>query len=99
MKVIALFNLKPGVDAGKYEEWARTRDMPAVRALPSVADFEVLQTTGLLGGGVPPYAYVEIIDVADEVGFGADVSSAAMQAIAAEFAGMVDVTFLTTRPL
>lgn len=99
MKVVALFNLKPGVSVDDYERWARTRDMPAVRALPSVAGFDVLQTTGLLGGGVPPFAYVEIIDVIDEEGFSADVSTTAMQAIAAEFTGMVDVTFLTTRPL
>ena len=99
MKVIALFNLKPGVSASQYEAWARTRDMPAVRALPSVAGFEVLQTTGLLGGGVPPYAYVEIVDVADVEGFGADVRTAGMQAIAAEFATMADVIFLMTRPL
>lgn len=100
MRIIALFNLKAGVDTECYEAWARETDMPNVRRLGSVKGFEVLRVTGRLGGGsAPPYAYVEIIDVADMEAFGAEVAGAVMQKVAAEFQKMTDVTFLTTEPL
>ena len=100
MRIIALFNLKSGVTAERYEAWAKTTDMPAVRRLSSVSRFEVMRVTGLLGGGgAPPYAYAEIIDVADMGAFGEEVAGAVMQKVAAEFQEMADVTFLTTEPL
>jgi hypothetical protein len=34
--IVVLFNLKPGVEASAYEAWARDRDLPNVKALPSV---------------------------------------------------------------
>lgn len=86
MRIIVLFNLKPGTDPAAYEQWARTRDIPGVRALSSVRDFQVYRATGLLGGSAPaPYAYIEVIDVADMGAFGKDVASEAVQAVAAEF--------------
>lgn len=96
-RIIALFTLKPGVAAAEYEAWARDRDMPTVRGLSSIAGFEVFAATGVLGEGAPPYDYIEIIDVADMAAFGADVASDLMQTIAAEFAAMADVVFITTR--
>lgn len=99
MRIIVLFNLKPGVPAAEYEAWARSRDIPAVRALPSIAGFDVAAVTGLLiGDGTPPYAYVEVIDVADMDQFGKDVATEMMQAVAAEFQRYADnPLFLTTR--
>ena len=86
MRIIVLFNLKPDVTPADYEDWARTRDIPGVRSLPSIDDFTVLRTTGLLGSdGKPPYDYVEIIDVADMTGFWTDIATEASQAVAAEF--------------
>lgn len=100
MRLIALFNLKPGVDRAAYETWARETDLPTVNALSSIDRFEVFRTTGVLGSeAAPPYAYVEILDVADMERFGADCATAAMIAIAAAFQGMADVTFLTTEPV
>lgn len=100
MRLVALFNLKSGVSVEHYERWARTTDMPTVRALSSIADFQVLRATGLLGSqDPPPYQYMEIIDVADTDQFGRDVAGEAMQAVAAEFQAMADVVFLTTEPL
>ena len=59
-----------------------------------------MRVTGLLGGGgAPPYAYAEIIDVPDMRAFGEHVAGAVMQNIAAEFQEMADVIFLTTEPL
>ncbi len=99
-RIIALFNLKPGVDPAAYEAWARQTDLPTVRGLASIAGFQVLRATGVLGGdAAPPYAYVEIIDVADMAQFGADVATEAMQAVAQAFRAMADVTFLTTEPV
>lgn len=91
MRIIVLFNLKPGVDAAAYEAWAKATDLPVVRALPSINDFQVYRSTGLLmGEGKPAYAYVEIIDVADMEGFGKDAGSDAVQRVAAEFGEFAD---------
>lgn len=87
MRIVVLFNLKPGADAGAYERWARETDIPGVNALGSVDDFSVYRATGTFGGTPSPYQYVEVIDVADMDAFGRDVSSEAIQKVAAEFQG------------
>jgi hypothetical protein len=100
MRLIALFNLKPGVSVADYEAFARTADLPTVNSLPSVTSFRVFKTTGLLGADSPaPYAYVETIDIADMDGFWQDVATPIMQEIAAKFSGMADVVFMTTEEL
>lgn len=99
MRLIVLFSLKPGVTHADYRAWALERDLPTVRGLPSIAGFDVVRTTGTMGGGDAPYDYIEIIDIADMGQFQQDVATDAMQAIAAEFATMADATFLTTEPL
>jgi hypothetical protein len=100
MIIFAVFNLKPGVSAAAYEEWAKDVDLPTVNALPSIASFRVFRATGVLGSdATPPYGYVEVLDVKDMEQFGADVASAAMQEVAAAFQGMVEVTFLTTEEI
>lgn len=98
-RIIVLFNLKPGVAPADYEAWAQARDLPTVRALPSIAGFDVFRSTGTLAGDKPPYEYVEIIDVADMARFGADVAADPMPAIAAEFGALADATFILTEPL
>lgn len=95
-RIVVLFNLKPGVSAADYEDWARRRDLPTVRALRSIAGFDVFRATGLLGGGTAPYAYIEIIDVADMAAFGADIAKDPMPGIAAEFGELADAIFITT---
>ena len=98
MRIIVLFDLRPGVDPARYEAWARDSDSPAVLALPSVAGFRVSALTGLMGGGRAPYQYVEVIDVADPDQFGHDIATPAMQAIAAAFRQFADdPLFITTR--
>lgn len=102
MRVIVLFNLKPGKAAADYEDWARTRDIPGVRSMPSVDDFTVLRTTGLLGSETPaPFAYVEIIEVADMQGFWTDIATEGAQAVAAEFREWAadEPVFMTTEEL
>ncbi len=101
MRIIVLFNLKPGAEEASYEGWARSTDIPGVRALGSVSDFQVYRLTGLLGSDGPaPYAYAEVIDIADMEAFGADVSSEAVQKVAAEFQTFADnPLFITTEAL
>jgi hypothetical protein len=101
MRIVVLFNLKPGVDIAAYEAWARTTDLPVVNGLSSIAAFTVHAATGVLGSDArPPYAYVEIVDVADMDQFGKDVATAAMQKVAGEFQGFADnPVFILTRDL
>ena len=91
MRIICLFNLQPGVSRDEYEQWARTRDIPGVRALGSVTGFTVHRATGLFGSDAPsPYAYIEVIDITTLDGFVADVTTADFQAAAAPFQGFAD---------
>ncbi|MFY8092619.1 MAG: hypothetical protein ACOVN0_03955 [Niveispirillum sp.] len=99
-RIIALFNLKPGIDRAAYEEWARTTDLPTVKGLPSITEFAVFRSVVTLGSEAPPpYQYIEIIDVADMDQFGKDIATETMQTIAAQFQGMADVTFILTDKL
>lgn len=100
-RIVALFNLKPGVSVADYENWAKAKDIPTVNGLKSVDAFEVFRATGVLGSDAkPPYAYVEIIDVNDMQGFGAEVGTEAMKKIAAEFQPMTeDLVFMLTDKL
>lgn len=91
MKIVVLFDLKPSVEPAAYESWARTCDIPNVRALGSVAAFTVHRTTGLFGSDdAAPVQYVEIIDAPDLAAFTADVTTEAFQALAAPFAEYAD---------
>jgi hypothetical protein len=99
-RIIALFNLKPGVEIEAYEAWARTVDLPTVNHLPSIRAFEVFKVAEVMGSSAPPpYAYVEILDVRDMGQFGEDVATPVMQAVAKDFKGMAEVTFLMTEKL
>jgi len=91
LRIIVLFNLKPGADAGAYEQWARTTDIPGARALPSVGDFRVYRTAGLFGTGeAAPFHYIEVIDINGLEPFIADVTSEAVQRVSAEFQAFAD---------
>ena len=90
-RIVALFNLKPGVDVKEYEHWAKTTDLPTVNKLDSIDSFTAHRTAGLLTGEPQaPYQYVEIIDVNDMTAFGADLGGDVMQKVAAQFQGFTD---------
>ena len=60
--LIVLFNLKEGVSASDYEEFAKKLDIPTVKNLKSVSEFQVFKSEGIFGSeAVAPYQYVEII--------------------------------------
>ena len=64
MRLIALFNLKPGISTETYEDWARSVDLPTVRGLKSIDGFQVDRTLAVMGSDAPPpYKYIEIIDI------------------------------------
>ncbi len=99
-RIFVLFNLKQDADEAAYRAWAEATDLPVVRALPSIAAFDVFTVTGLLGSdAAPPYRFIEVIDVADMEQFGRDVANETMQRVAAEFAAFADPVFLMTKPL
>lgn len=95
-RIIVLLNLKPGKSAADYERWAENTDLPTVNGLKSVSSFELFRSTGVLGGGTPPYQYVEIIDIADMDLFGTETSTNEMGRIAAEFQEWSDPIFIVT---
>jgi len=99
-RIIALFNLKPGVKVADYEAWARSVDLPTVNGLPSIRKFEVFKSAAVLGSDEkPPYRYVEILDVRDMGQFGEDVATPVMQAVAKDFGGMAEVTFMVMKKI
>lgn len=101
MKIIVLFNLKPGVSISDYETWARTRDIPGVNALSSVTSFTVHRATGLFGSdAASPYQYIEIIDITGMDPFVAEISTPEFQAMAAPFQDYADAPqFILTEDL
>ncbi len=91
MRIVCLFNLKPGADAAAYEAWARGTDIPGVNALASVRNFTVHRATGLFGSDAkPPYDYIEVIDIHGMDGFVADISTPEFQAVSAGFGEFTD---------
>ena len=89
--LVVLFNLKPGASADAYEAWARSTDIPTVRALKSNAGFDVFKTLSVRGSDkAPPYQYVELIEIADMDQFGADVATDTMRKVAGEFREFAD---------
>jgi hypothetical protein len=99
--LVVLFNLKPGVDAAVYEQWARTTDLPTVKALGSVSQFQVLRSQSVLGSDAkPPFQYIELLDVSSMPELFADIGSPTMQRVAAEFQSFADQPiFIVTESL
>lgn len=91
MRIICLFNLKPGADADAYETWARGIDIPGVNALGSVRSFTVHRASGVFGSDAkPPYDYIEVIDIDAMDGFVADITNPEFQKVAAAFGAFTD---------
>ena len=60
--LIVLFNLKEGVSAADYEAFAKELDIPTVKSLQSVSEFQVFKSLRIFGSdATPPYQYVEMI--------------------------------------
>ena len=91
IKMLVLFNLKKDISSEEYEDWAKKRDIPAVRALASVGAFDVHRTQSLLNPSEPlPYSYVEVVEFTELENFKSDVAQTAMQEVAMEFRQYAD---------
>ncbi len=101
MRIIVLFNLKPGVTVEAYEKWACETDIPGVRALKSVSGYHVQRATGILGcDGASPYAYIEIIEISDIALFGEEAAGPVVQALGADMRNYADdPIFITSESL
>jgi hypothetical protein len=91
-RIIALFNLRPGVSAEDYERWARTSDLVIARGLKAVESFNIYRSAAVLGSDAPPpYQYFEVLDVLDVGLLGEEASqSQAMQEVVATFHALAD---------
>lgn len=101
-RIIVLFNLQEGKSKADYEDWARTKDIPAVNGLGSIDGFEVFRADSLLfSEESSPYDYIEILDINDMDKFGQDASQDHMQAIANEFQTEIatDLVFINVSKL
>jgi REDY-like protein HapK len=96
--LIVLFNLKPGVNLADYEMWARSVDVPTVKALRSIEDFRVFRASGVLGSeAASPYQYIEVVEVNDMPLFFQEITTETLKNIAATFQGFADApTFIIT---
>jgi hypothetical protein len=99
--IIALFNLKPGITAQAYEDWARSRDLPGLRSLVSVNDFNIYRTTGVVSGdAAPAHGYIGILDIAMPGDFAKDSAGELFTTLSRELADYADdVAYMTTEPL
>jgi hypothetical protein len=90
-RIIAFFNLRPGVSEADYEAWAREADLATVRRLKSVAAFNVYRSVALIGSDEsPPFRYFEVLDVSDLALMGAEAAEATMQSVVARFHELAD---------
>lgn len=96
--LIVLFNLKEGQSAQEYEYWAKDKDTPAIKQLPSVEDKRVYRAMSLMGSNATsPYQYVEIIEVNDFNQLSNDTSSDRIQQLIQYFRQITkDLTFIVT---
>lgn len=90
-KILVLFNLKDGVDAAEYEDWARGTDLPTARGLDSVTSFKVFRADGVMGSdAAPPYQYIEWLQVTSLEALGADAQTEVMAGVVAAFGRYAD---------
>jgi len=90
-KILVLFNLRDGVDASEYEDWARNVDLPTARALNSVSTFNVYSAQGVMGSDdAAPYQYAEWLEVTSLEDLGADAQSDAMLKVVESFQRYAD---------
>lgn len=99
--IIVLFNLKDDVAKEEYENWVASTDLPTVRNLRSVDNFQVFRSTGMLGSDdQPSFDYVEMISLNDETAFYEEIGSELMQGVAEQFQSFADnPQFILTQAL
>ncbi|SHG85837.1 hypothetical protein [Ferrimonas marina] len=96
--LIVFFNLKPNTTESDYLNWAKEVDLPTVNQLGSVSSFEVFKGLTMFGEQKPsPWQYFEVIHIASEQAFLADVQTEEMQKVVAQFNAFAeDAHFIVT---
>ena len=91
--MVVLVNLKEGVSPEDYERWILESYAPAVKGLPSVADWRDYRVSGLLGSeDASPYQYVVTLEVKDPEQLGRDMAREEMQRLFSELHDLADIT-------
>jgi len=94
--MIVLVNLKEGVSPEDYERWILESYAPALKDLPSVADWRDYRVSGLLGSeDTPPYQYVVTLEVKDPEQFGRDIAREEMQRLFSELHDLAEIAQIT----
>ncbi|MGL5288605.1 MAG: hypothetical protein ACRC9N_03845 [Aeromonas sp.] len=97
--LMVFFNLKAGASEVDYLAWARDVDLPTVNRLNSVTSFEVFKGQKMLGQqSASPWDYFEVIRIASEAQFLAEIQSEEMQQVIRQFESFaVDAHFICTQ--
>ena len=91
--MIVLVNLKEDVSPENYERWILESYAPAVKELPSVADWRDYRVSGLLDSeDAPPYRYVVTLEVKDPEQLGRDMAGEEMQRLISELHDLAEIT-------
>ncbi len=90
--IIILYNLQNGITPAHFENWVRTHDYPAMRALRSVQNFTTYRTQKrLIGDEAPSYAYIEVFALSDFEEFvDHDMLGETVQQIMEQFMGFAE---------
>lgn len=89
--LVVLFNIKNEEDKAKYELWAKTTDVPTVKALGAIDDFKVYRLNAIMGtADKPPYQYCEVLDINDMDKLVGELDSDTMKRVAGEFQAFAD---------
>lgn len=89
--LVVLFNIKDDAAHEAYQEWAKTTDVPTVKALTSIDDFKVYKLNSIMGSeDKPPYQYCEVLDINDMTKLGEELESETMKRVASEFQAFAD---------
>ncbi len=88
--MIVLFNLADDQNEEDFTAWMKANDIPVASGLPSVLEYNLVKTVGMMGGdGDPPYSHMEIIRVSDFEALGKDAEGEAIQKVGAQFQSKV----------
>jgi len=89
--LIVLFNLKKGVKAEEYEDFARHIDSPTIKKLNSNKGFTILKGLNLFGTNEPsPYQFIEIMVITSFEELAEDIMQSHVQAMLGKFMEFAD---------
>lgn len=89
--LIVLFNLKKGVKAEDYEDFARHVDSPTIKKLNSNKAFTILKGLNLFGTNEPsPFQYIEIMAITSFEELAEDIKQSHVQSMLEKFVAFTE---------